>query len=57
MGENVFFKIVCINDNDVFEYRIEEDTNKKTLAEVHEFVEQHIHKHPNCKWLLLPCYC
>ena len=57
MGENVFFKIVCINDNDVFEYRIEEDVNKETLAEVHEFVEQHIHKHPNCKWLLLPCYC
>ena len=55
MGDNVFFKVVCFNDNDVFEYRIEEDTNRKKLDEVHEFVSNHIHKHPDCKWLLLPC--
>ena len=41
MGDNVFFKVVCFNDNDVFEYRIEEDTNRKTLDEVHEFVSNH----------------
>lgn len=50
-----FFKIVCIDDNNVFEYRINEDTNRKTLDEIHEFVKQNINKYPNCKWLLLPC--
>lgn len=57
MGETIFYKVVCINDNDVFEYRIEEDTNKSTLDEVNDFVKQNIDKYPNCKWLLLPCYC
>lgn len=57
MGETIFYKVVCINDNDIFEYRIEEDTNKSTLDEVNDFVKQNIDKHPNCKWLLLPCYC
>ena len=55
MENNVFFKIVCIDDNNVFEYRINEDTNRKTLDEIHEFVKQNINKYPNCKWLLLPC--
>ena len=44
MENNVFFKIVCIDDNDVFEYRINEDTNRKTLDEIHEFVKQNINK-------------
>lgn len=57
MGETIFYKVVCINDNDVFEYRIEEDTNKSTLDEVNDFVKQNIDKYSNCKWLLLPCYC
>ena len=37
MENNVFFKIVCIDDNDVFEYRINEDTNRKTLDEIHGY--------------------
>ena len=57
MCETIFYKVVCINDNDVFEYRIEEDTNKSTLDEVNDFVKQNIDKYPNCKWILLPCYC
>lgn len=46
MENNVFFKIVCIDDNNVFEYRINEDTNRKTLDEIHEFVKQNINKYP-----------
>ena len=45
MENNVFFKIVCIDDNNVFEYRINEDTNRKTLDEIHEFVKQNINCH------------
>lgn len=55
MGNSTFFKLVCVDENDVFEYKILEDVNKATLDEVHIFVEQNIHKHKNAKWLLLPC--
>ena len=58
-GSDELWKIMCflklIDDNNVFEYRINEDTNRKTLDEIHEFVKQNINKYPNCKWLLLPC--
>ena len=38
MGDNMFFKVVCFNDNDVFEYRIEEDTMKYMNLLVNIFI-------------------
>lgn len=54
--EGYFFKLVCIDDTNPIEYCVLEDTNKKTLNEVHDFVSEHIKKHTpeNSKWLLMP---
>ena len=53
--EKQFFKLVCVDENNPFEYEVLEDVNKGTLEEVHSYVKQNIHKHKNAKWLLLPC--
>ena len=38
--ERNFFKVVCIDENNPFEYRILEDFNCNDLESVHEFVLQ-----------------
>ena len=55
MEKKTFYKVVCIDENDVFEYRILEDVNKDTLDEVHNFVKENINKHKNARLLFLSC--
>ena len=40
MEKKTFYKVVCIDENDVFEYRILEDVNKDTLDEVHTLLKK-----------------
>lgn len=54
MGEKKYFKVVAFDDNNVFEFKVEEDSNVGTLEDVHKFMDKNIDKHPSCKWLLLP---
>ena len=55
--ERNFFKVVCIDENNPFEYQILEDSNHSDLESVHEFVTQKFEKHQGAKWILLPCSC
>ena len=55
MGENVFFKLVCLDDTDPFEYKIHMDLNRASLEEIHEIVKNNIGNYKTAKWLLLPC--
>lgn len=55
MGENVFFKLVCLDDTDPFEYKIHMDVNRASLDEIHEVVKDNIDNYQTAKWLLLPC--
>lgn len=55
MGENVFFKLVCLDDTDPFEYKIHMDLNRASLEEIHEIVKNNIGNYQTAKWLLLPC--
>ena len=50
-----FFKLVCINENDPFEYKVNADVNRATLDEVHEYVKNNFDKFIGSKWILLPC--
>lgn len=52
--EKVFYKIVCVSENDPFEYKVLEDVNRGSLEEVHEYVKENIKKYKNAKWMLLP---
>lgn len=54
MGDDKFYKVVAFDDNNVFEFKVEEDRNVGTLQDVHKFMDENIDKHPSCKWLLLP---
>jgi hypothetical protein len=53
---NHFFKLVCVDEANVFEYQILEDTNLANLDEVHRYLNEHIseHLHEGVKWLLIP---
>lgn len=53
--ERNFFKVVCIDENNPFEYQILEDVNCNDLESVHEFVLQKLEKYKGAKWILLPC--
>lgn len=55
--EKQFFKLVCVDENNPFEYEVLEDVNKGTLEEVHSYVKQNIHKHKSAKWTLIPYSC
>ena len=54
MKKGNFFKVVCVDEDDPFEYQILEDVNRGTIEEVHEFVKEKVTLHPNAKWILLP---
>ena len=49
-----FFKIICIDESDPFEFQVLEDVNRGNLEEVHEFVKEKMPLHDGAKWLLLP---
>ena len=52
-----FFKVVCIDEDNPFEYQVLEDSNHSDLESVHEFVAQNFEKHKGAKWILLPYSC
>lgn len=54
MTKDKFYKVVAFDDNNVFEFKVEEDRNVGTLSDVHKFMDENIDKYPSCKWLLLP---
>lgn len=51
-----FFKLVCINENNPFEYEVLEDVNIGTLDDVHKYISEHIKNYApeSTKWILLP---
>ena len=58
MGIEVeFYKLVCVDDNNPFEYAVLEDVNCADINKVHDFIIHNIHKHRRAKWMLIPCTC
>lgn len=55
--EKQFFKLVCLNEDNPFEYEVLEDVNRGTLDEVHDYVKENIHKHKSGKWILIQHSC
>lgn len=51
--DKIFFKLVCIGI-DPFEYKVHEDVNRGSLDEVHQFIDDNIHKYPGAEWKLIP---
>ena len=55
--DKYYFKLVCVNENNPFEYEVLEDANLSTLDDVYKYVSSHINGHGNpelTKWMLLP---
>lgn len=50
-----FFRVVCVDEGNPFEYKVLEDANKGTLTEVHKFLDDNYYKHcgAGVKWMLL----
>ena len=57
MSQKEFFKVVCVDDNDPFEYRVLTEANRGSLTEIHEFVQNEFNKYKGAKWILLPFVC
>ena len=49
-----FFKILCIDESDPFEFQVLEDVNCGNLEEVYDFLVEKMPLHDDAKWLLLP---
>lgn len=51
-----YLRLVCVDEGDPFEYKILEDTNKSSLTEVHNFLDENYQKHhgSGVKWILFP---
>lgn len=54
MADSVFFKIVCVDENNPLEYGVLEDANRGTIQEALDFVGKNYRKHDLAKWILLP---
>lgn len=54
--DNFFFKLVCVDEQNPFEYCVLEDVNLDDLNDVHDYVKKHIDNHPlgTIKWMLIP---
>lgn len=54
--KNHYFKLVCVNEGNPFEYEILEDVNVSDLDEVHNIVKNKFPQYidMNVKWILLP---
>lgn len=52
--ENMFLRVICIDENDPFGYRVLEDENRGSLDEVNEFLKEKLPLHRGARWLLLP---
>lgn len=54
MKEVNFIKVVCVDEDDPFEYKVLEDANRGTIEEVCAFIKEKMDLYPNAKWMLLP---
>lgn len=54
--DNIFFKLVCVCEQDPLEYTVLEDVNLPNLDDVHTYVVDHIGEYnpDKIKWILLP---
>ncbi len=52
--ERQFLKVMCIDDDDAFDFRVLENV-EKPVEEVSEFITSKLKIHKNAKWILLPC--
>lgn len=54
--DNYYFKLVCVDEQNPFGYRVLEDKNLNSLNDVHEYVEKHINTQTieTVKWILIP---
>lgn len=54
--DGYYFKLVCVNEQDPFEYGVLEDVNLDDLEDVHKYVMEHIsiHTPERIKWMLIP---
>ena len=52
--ERQFLKVMCIDDDDAFDFRVLENV-EKPVEEVSEFINSKLKIHKNAKWILLPC--
>lgn len=50
------FKLVCVDEQNPFEYSVLEDVNLEKLEDVHEYVKEHFEAHSpeRIKWMLIP---
>ncbi len=54
--DNYYFKLVCVDEQNVFAYDVLEDENFKDLNSVHKYIDDHIKLHTpeTSKWMLIP---
>lgn len=54
--DDYYFKLVCVNEQDPFEYGVLEDVNLDDLEDVHKYVMEHIsiYTPERIKWMLIP---
>lgn len=52
--ERQFLKVMCIDDDDAFDFRVLENVDKP-VEEVSDFISSKLQIHKNAKWILLPC--
>lgn len=52
--ERQFLKVMCIDDDDAFDFRVLENVDKP-VEEVSDFISSKFKIHKNAKWILLPC--
>jgi hypothetical protein len=52
--ERQFLKVMCIDDDDAFDFRVLENVDKP-VEEVSDFISSKLKIHKNAKWILLPC--
>jgi len=52
--ERQFLKVMCIDDDDAFDFHVLENVDKP-VEEVSDFISAKLKIHKNAKWILLPC--
>lgn len=54
--EKEFFRVICIDESDPFEYKVLEDANRANLKEIHLFMDENFYKHigNGIRWIVLP---
>ncbi len=55
-NKNFAFKIVCVDENNPLEYSVLDETNKGSIEEICNYLQENYHKFDmnNCKWIIIP---